>query len=116
MESIFARRLEMIRPTLSELQSIGAEYIRHVEPSAKEMVSMVREEGWTVAIVSGGFTQAIRPLADFLGISRVEAVELQFDPHKAFMQGLTRRVQLRERRVKTKWRLSFGASFRPTSQ
>lgn len=79
MESIFARRLEMIRPTLSELQSIGTEYIRHVEPHAKEMVSTVREEGWMVAIVSGGFTQAIRPLADFLGISRVEAVELQFD-------------------------------------
>lgn len=79
MESIFARRLEMIRPTLSELQSVGAEYIRHVEPNAKRMVSTVQEEGWIVAIVSGGFTQAIRPLADFLGISRVEAVELQFD-------------------------------------
>ncbi len=80
MESIFARRLELIQPTLVELESIGAQYIHHIEPSARETVSALQSEGWTVAIVSGGFTQAIRPLADFLGISRVEAVVLQFDP------------------------------------
>lgn len=79
MESIFARRLEMIEPTLEELQSIGAMYIQHVEPTAKETVAVLRERGWTVAIVSGGFTQAIRPVADFLGIERVEAVRLCFD-------------------------------------
>jgi phosphoserine phosphatase len=35
--------------------------------------------GWRVAIVSGGFTQAILPLARHLGITRVEAVELLFE-------------------------------------
>ncbi|MEI6715233.1 MAG: HAD-IB family phosphatase [Verrucomicrobiota bacterium] len=79
MEAVFAKRLELINPTQSELESIGAKYIEHVEPSAKETVALLQREGWTVIIVSGGFTQAIRPLADFLGISRVEAVRLQFD-------------------------------------
>jgi phosphoserine phosphatase len=34
--------------------------------------------GWTPVIISGGFRQAIRPLADFLGVARVEAVDLYF--------------------------------------
>ncbi len=79
MEAIFARRLSLIRPTLQELESIGAKYIEHVEPSARETVAQLQQAGWIVAIVSGGFTQAILPLAEYLGISRVEAVTLEFD-------------------------------------
>ena len=44
----------------------------------KEKLAQLRAAGWKIAIVSGGFTQAIRPLADFLGIDRVEAVTLLF--------------------------------------
>lgn len=79
MEAIFSRRLELIRPTHSELLSIGAMYISAVEPTALRTVSELKAAGWEVVIVSGGFTQAIVPLADFLGIARVEAVSLQFD-------------------------------------
>ena len=38
-----------------------------------------RSAGWTPIILSGGFRNAIRPLADHLGIARVEAVDLYFD-------------------------------------
>ena len=79
MESIFARRLELIRPTLAELSEIGAQYIAHVEPTAKETIRLLQTEGWTVAIVSGGFTQAIQPLADYLAVETVEAVVLEFN-------------------------------------
>jgi len=78
MEAIFAKRLEIIQPTKAELESIGAKYIATVEPTAKATLEKLREAGWRIAIVSGGFTQAIRPLADFLGIDRVEAVVLKF--------------------------------------
>ncbi len=79
MESVFARRLDLIRPTSEELASIGSLYIAHVEPTAKASIAQLQGEGWTVAIVSGGFTQAIRPLADYLGVTTVEAVVLKFD-------------------------------------
>lgn len=79
MESIFARRLDLIQPTSEELSAIGSLYIAHVEPTAKACIAQLQGEGWTVAIVSGGFTQAIRPLAEFLGITTVEAVVLKFD-------------------------------------
>jgi phosphoserine phosphatase len=79
MEEIFSRRLELIQPTVAELETIGALYITHIEPTASEMLREVRAAGWTPIIVSGGFTQAIRPLADHLEITRVEAVTLTFD-------------------------------------
>ena len=79
MESIFAKRLDMIKPTLKELESIGQKYIQEVEPTALDTITKLKAAGWTVMIVSGGFTQAIRPLAQYLGIERVEAVELRFN-------------------------------------
>ncbi len=79
MESIFAKRLNMIKPTLKELESIGQKYIQEVEPTAVDTITKLKAAGWTVMIVSGGFTQAIRPLAQYLGIERVEAVELRFN-------------------------------------
>ena len=79
MESIFAKRLDMIKPTLKELESIGQKYIQEVEPTALDTIKKLKAAGWTVIIVSGGFTQAIRPLAQYLGIERVEAVELRFN-------------------------------------
>ena len=84
MEAIFAKRLDIIQPTKSELESIGAKYIATVEPTAVATLAQLRAAGWTIVIVSGGFTQAIRPLADFLGIARVEAVVLKFKPDGAY--------------------------------
>ena len=78
MEAIFAKRLDIIKPTAAELAAIGAKYIATVEPTAVASLAQLRAADWKIAIVSGGFTQAIRPLADFLGIERVEAVVLKF--------------------------------------
>ena len=78
MEAICAKRLDIIKPTAAELAAIGAKYIATVEPTAVASLAQLRAAGWKIAIVSGGFTQAIRPLADFLGIERVEAVVLKF--------------------------------------
>jgi phosphoserine phosphatase len=84
MESIFAKRLDMIKPTLKELESIGQKYIQEVEPTALDTIKKLKADGWMVMIVSGGFTQAIRPLAQYLGIERVEAVELRFNPDGSY--------------------------------
>ena len=84
MEAIFAKRLDIIKPTAAELAAIGAQYIATVEPTALASLAKLRAAGWQIAIVSGGFTQAIRPLADFLGIDRVEAVVLKFHADGAY--------------------------------
>lgn len=84
METVFARRLELIEPRLEEVEAVGALYITHVEPEAKRALDAARRAGWLPVIVSGGFTQAILPLAAHLAIERVEAVRLEFDPTGAF--------------------------------
>jgi phosphoserine phosphatase len=75
---IFGRRLETVRPSRQETALIGQKYIETVEPHAREVVRTLKEDGWEVGIVSGGYRQAIRPLADFLEIDCVEAVDLFF--------------------------------------
>lgn len=79
IDEVFGRRLEIIRPSQAECAAVGRRYIEQVEPAAQTMLAIARARGWTPIILSAGYTQAIAPLADFLGIARVEAVRLAFD-------------------------------------
>ena len=79
IEAVFGRRLEIIRPSAAQVAAVGRHYIETVEPTAVETLAKLRGAGWTPLILSGGFRNAIRPLADHLGIERVEAVDLFFD-------------------------------------
>lgn len=79
VEAVFGRRLEIIQPEAEHVAQIGRRYIDTVEPTALATLKAVRAAGWTPIILSGGFRPIIRPLADFLGIERVEAVDLFFD-------------------------------------
>ncbi len=78
IESVFGRRLEIIQPWREDAAAVGRKYVETVEPSAKATVAWLVAQGWTVLILSGGFLPLIRPLADYLGVARVEAVELHF--------------------------------------
>jgi phosphoserine phosphatase len=78
MEDVFGLRIEIVRPGAQEASAVGRRYVETVEATAKSTVSELARMGWTAVIISGGFRQAIRPLADFLGIERVEAVDLYF--------------------------------------
>jgi phosphoserine phosphatase len=84
IEEIFGLRLTAIRPTKDDAAAVGRRYMGSVEPSAKETIAALGAKGWTSVIISGGFRQAIRPLADFLGIQRVEAVDLYFEADGAY--------------------------------
>jgi phosphoserine phosphatase len=79
VEAVFGRRLEIIRPRRADVEMIGQRYIDTIEPTACTTINALAARGWTPVIVSGGFRQAIWPLADVLGIARVEAVDLFFD-------------------------------------
>lgn len=79
IDEVFGRRLEIIRPTQTEVAAVGRSYVEHLEPTARATIDTARAAGWTPVILSAGFTQAIAPLAEHLGIERIEAVELKFD-------------------------------------
>ena len=79
LESIFARRLEIIQPSASNVSKVGQLYIDTVEPFAKQVIATLKNQGWTPIILSGGYRQAIEPLADYLGVEQIEAVDLYFN-------------------------------------
>jgi len=79
VEEVFARRLDIIRPRLDDVVAVGRQYVEQVEPTAAAAIAELKAAGWTPVILSGGFRQAIAPLAKHLGIARVEAVDLHFD-------------------------------------
>ena len=79
IDEVFGRRLEIIRPTRAEVDLVAQMYLDQIEPTALATMAAVREAGWTPMILSAGYTEVIEPLAQHLGIERIEAVSLQFD-------------------------------------
>jgi phosphoserine phosphatase len=79
VEDVFGKRLEIIKPSLNDVREVGLRYIKTQCAGLAMCLDELRAMGWTPLIVSGGFKQAIEPLALELSISRVEAVDLYFD-------------------------------------
>ncbi|MEM6911854.1 MAG: HAD-IB family phosphatase [Verrucomicrobiota bacterium] len=84
IQSIFARRLALIRPDRALCTQIGALYLQHLAPGIEETLRVTRQAGWSPLILSGGFRQAIEPLAAALQIEAIEAVPLHFTPTGAY--------------------------------
>lgn len=81
---VFPRRMELIRPSAAECAAIGKRYIEEIEPTALATLSALRAAGWEIVILSGGFVPVIEPLAQLLGVDRVEAVPLFFDENGVY--------------------------------
>lgn len=79
INEIFGRRLDLIQPSAAFTDQVGQLCLDEIEPTAQDTVKKLSTEGWLPVIVSGGFTQVIEPLANELGIKRIEAVPLKFN-------------------------------------
>lgn len=81
LDEVYGRRLEIIRPTREEIRALAAVYIARALPGVREAVSVWRDAGVRVLLVSGGLRDAILPLALWLGIPwpDVHAVEVEYD-------------------------------------
>lgn len=84
IDDIFSRRLEIIKPDRDLCAQVGQMYIEEIEPDAIQVINQLRQDGWLPVIISGGFSQVIQPLANHLGIDRVEAVPLKFNPDGSY--------------------------------
>lgn len=82
LEQIYGERLNSVGPTRSEIEDLAAVYLERMAPGARETLARLREAGVDLTIISGGFEQAILPLASELGVKsdHVHAVRLDFDP------------------------------------
>jgi phosphoserine phosphatase len=81
LDEVYARRLEIIRPTRADVDALGQRYIESLVAGARETIATLQRAGVDVHLVTAGIAQAIAPLASHLGIAAraVHAVALQFD-------------------------------------
>jgi len=78
LEEVYGRRLEIVRPTRSDVQRVGERYIETLLPNVEELVGALRFLGKRVVIVSGGLLPPVTRLATHLGIEEVYAVGIHF--------------------------------------
>lgn len=78
---IYAKRLELTKPTQEQIQKVGQLYIQEITEGAKEVIEILLKSEKDVFILSGGLLEAIFPFSDFLGIKRknVFAVPIYFN-------------------------------------
>jgi len=81
LDQVYARRLEMIRPTRAAVDALGQRYIESLVDGVEETIRMLRENGAQIHLVTAGIAQAIVPLASHLGVPAraVHAVALRFN-------------------------------------
>ncbi|HEY8062088.1 MAG TPA: haloacid dehalogenase-like hydrolase [Gemmatimonadales bacterium] len=82
LESIFARRLDRIRPGAEDLAGLAEAYRGALASGAADAVHQIRAAGVEVHLVSGGLRQAILPVSRDLGFDEAEvhAVPVILDP------------------------------------
>jgi len=81
LEEVYARRLELLQPTRTELTEVGRIYRHTLVPQAAEVVEALQLAGVEVFIVSGGLKAAVLDLAELLRVPAdcVYAVEVELD-------------------------------------
>ncbi len=80
-EDALAARLNLIQPTTDDLHRTLRERPAHLSPGIQDLFSLLKKEGKTAYLVSGGFTQMIAPVAEQLKVpsSRIYANTILFD-------------------------------------
>jgi phosphoserine phosphatase len=83
LESIFAARLDRIRPGADDLAALAEAYSDAIASGASDAVRTLRAAGVGIHLVSGGLRQAILPVSRDLGFteSEVHAVPVILDSH-----------------------------------
>jgi phosphoserine phosphatase len=79
LESVYGRRLEIIRPTRSDVDWLAKRYIEEMVPGVAETFSALRSAGSEIFIVSGGIRAAILPFA----------AQLELPPEHVFAVSIT---------------------------
>ena len=115
LDQVYARRLEMIRPTREAVQDLSRRYLESIVEGAEETIRALKDAGCIVHLVTAGIAQAVESLAGRFGVA-IHAVRLRFSPEGAyedFDRGsvLTRRrgkeVVVRDVRARTKGNAAF---------
>lgn len=86
LDQVYAKRLELIRPSHEQIEALGRRYLESLVPGAEDTIAKLRAAGIQIHLVTAGIEQAVFPLADKLQIPfrNVHAVRLFFDHGGAY--------------------------------
>jgi phosphoserine phosphatase len=81
LDEVYGKRLEIIRPTLADVEALGERYTQSLVDGVEETIATLQSLSVDVHLVTAGIAQAIAPLAAKLNIAAraIHAVGLQFD-------------------------------------
>ncbi|HEX7829764.1 MAG TPA: HAD-IB family phosphatase [Thermoanaerobaculia bacterium] len=81
LDEVYGKRLEIIRPTLADVEALGERYTQSLVDGVEETIATLQSLSVDVHLVTAGIAQAIAPLAAKLNIAprAIHAVPLQFD-------------------------------------
>ncbi len=81
LQSVYDRRLQLLRPTRAEIRELERHYRQTVVPDAIEVIKALQLVGKELFIVSGGLLAAVQPFGQWLGIPRqnIRAVDVYYD-------------------------------------
>ncbi|HVT43639.1 MAG TPA: HAD-IB family phosphatase [Thermoanaerobaculia bacterium] len=81
IDQVYARRLDIVRPTRQAVERLGERYVASMLPDAAEVVGVLRRARVDVHLVSAAIRQALLPFASALGLAEraVHAVPLLFE-------------------------------------
>ena len=82
-----SERLKMIRPTKNDLDWLGRQYIKNAVPGAKKLIAKLKKQGVKTYIISGGYLQAVKIFAKYLGVPKtnVFAINLKFNKNGKYL-------------------------------
>lgn len=80
LEEIYKRRLDLIKPSLADVEWLGQRYVEAKISDAGFVIDAIHQAGKQIHIVSGGIRQAVLIFAEHLNIPRhhVHAVDVRF--------------------------------------
>jgi len=121
LEDVYARRLEIIRPTSDAITRLMGIYLQSLVPGAEETLLALKSAGCIIHLVTAGIYQAVAGLGWAFGV-KMHAVSIQYDKSGRYSgfdrkSPLTRsrgkEIVVRDIRARTKGKAAFigdGAS------
>ncbi|MEI6221788.1 MAG: HAD-IB family phosphatase [bacterium] len=81
LEGVFFERIDLIKPTYTQMVQVGRQYTRSLSNNAKMIFEIARYFGKSLYIFSAGYLASLEVLGDYLGLPRenVRAVDIIFD-------------------------------------
>jgi phosphoserine phosphatase len=95
LESVYAQRLDLIRPSRDEVDALARVYVGKLAVGAEATIRALMDAGVRVVLVSGGLRRAIGAVARSVGIGEADlnAVDVRWD-HAGTYQDFERQSPL----------------------